>query len=180
MTRFLGIVVAILLVPVLVLISGWILFVSGRPILFVSKRVGFKGHPFSMFKFRTMAVDTPLLPSDRLNVGVEYIRGGRLLRRWSLDELPQIFNIIRGDMVFFGYRPSLPSESYLNAERVKLKIFQHHPGISGLAQVSGRDSLEIRRKIRYEYFAIQHSSFGFYCFLMLRTVVAIFRKSGTN
>jgi O-antigen biosynthesis protein WbqP len=133
----------VLLSPVILLVTFWVLLDSEGPILFRAKRVGKDKIPFTMYKFRSMRVDSPYLPPNKFVDSQRYItRSGQIIRKLSLDELPQLYNVIRGDMSFIGPRPgAFTNEDELIAERDKHNVFLVRPGISGWAQVNGRDEL---------------------------------------
>ena len=133
----------ILLAPVFMVVSVLIFFKMGSPVFFKHRRTGFKMAGFSVYKFRTM-IDDPLL-SDEQRI-TEF---GLFLRRYSLDELPQFFNVVLGDMSLIGPRPLLPEyDDHYSTEQKKR--FDVRPGITGLAQVEGRNSLEWAEKCDYD------------------------------
>ena len=125
---------------------------SPGPIFFKQKRVGLRKSHFNILKFRTMRIDTPKdTPTHLLKNPEQYItRTGRLLRKTSLDELPQLINILVGEMSFIGPRPALWNQYDLIAERDKCDANNVRPGLTGLAQISGRDELNICEKARYD------------------------------
>lgn len=130
----------------IVLLRCLYLFFDGKPIIFKSDRVGVNGKVFTMYKFRTMFLDTPLVESAHLiNPACHTTKFGSFLRKTSLDELPQIFNIISGKMAFVGPRPALPSQHSLTKARLDAGILWSKPGVTGLAQVNGRDVLNKRK-----------------------------------
>lgn len=122
------------------------------PVLFTQKRVGVHKSYFQLYKFRTMKMSTPHdMPTHMLEHPEEYItRVGRFLRKSSLDEIPQLINILKGDMSIIGPRPALYNQEDLVAERDKYGANDVRPGLSGLAQISGRDELEIAEKARLD------------------------------
>ncbi|MEG0361180.1 MAG: sugar transferase [Longicatena sp.] len=138
----------ILLSPILILVALLIKFTSKGPVLFKQERTGKNNVPFSILKFRTMRIDTPKdIPTHLLENPDQYITSiGKFLRKTSMDELPQLWNILVGDMAVIGPRPSLTTQYDLNALRDKNGASSVKPGLTGLAQISGRDELEISIK----------------------------------
>ncbi len=143
-----SVVGAIVLFPLYFIIAMIIKLTSPGPILFKQKRVGINYSFFMIYKFRTMRIDTPKdMPTHMLENPDQYITSiGKFLRKTSLDELPQLFNIIKGDMAIVGPRPALWNQDDLMELRVKNGSSKVRPGLTGLAQISGRDELEIAIK----------------------------------
>ena len=154
--RFVDFVVAlvglIVLSPILIILSIVIKVTSPGPVLFRQKRVGIHKSYFEILKFRTMRIDTPKdCPTHLLENPEKYITSiGKLLRKTSLDELPQIINIIKGDMSIIGPRPALWNQYDLIEERDKYGANDILPGLTGWAQINGRDELEIEEKARLD------------------------------
>ncbi|WP_270657967.1 sugar transferase, partial [Eubacterium callanderi] len=144
---------------------------SKGPILFKQKRVGIHKQLFNIYKFRTMAIDTPKdTPTHLLKNPDQYItKVGKFLRKTSLDELPQIFNIIKGEMSIIGPRPALWNQEDLIAERDKYGANDVRPGLTGLAQISGRDELEIPIKAKLDGEYVKNISFPFDCKMFFKT-----------
>lgn len=141
----------VLLFPLLFIIGVSIKLDSKGPAIIKQKRVGQNGVIFNMFKFRTMKLNTPSLPTSALEDPNAYItRVGRFLRKSSLDELPQLLNIVRGEMSFIGPRPVLVNEKNLIKLRKKARIEKVKPGLTGLAQIHGRDFLSDSKKVVYD------------------------------
>ena len=138
----------VVLSPVLLAVAAWIKLDSPGPVLFRQKRVGKDHVLFEIFKFRTMRTDTPHdVPTHQLSHSQNYItRSGRFLRRTSIDELPQLFNILMGKMSLIGPRPALWNQDDLIAWRDRFNANGVLPGLSGWAQVNGRDELAIEKK----------------------------------
>jgi len=136
----------------LILISLLVLLFDGRPIFFKSQRVGTNQKIFNMYKFRTMDIRTPIVETDLMSNPSNYItKFGGFLRKTSLDELPQILNVILGQMSLVGPRPSLQCQNELNKVRFELGISKHKPGITGLAQIKGRDNLSLQEKVLFDH-----------------------------
>ena len=128
----------VLLVPIFVVVSILVLVSSGRPVFFRQSRLGKNKQPFKLIKYRTMDIGTQQLPTHE--VDPRAITGlGRVLRATHLDELPQLWNVLRGDMSLVGPRPCLPSQNELISQRERHDVFAVLPGITGLAQVRGVD-----------------------------------------
>ncbi|WP_270657586.1 sugar transferase, partial [Eubacterium callanderi] len=144
---------------------------SKGPILFKQKRVGIHKQHFNIYKFRTMSIDTPKdTPTHMLKNPDQYItKVGRFLRKTSLDELPQIFNIIKGEMSIIGPRPALWNQEDLIAERDQYGANDVRPGLTGLAQISGRDELEIPIKAKLDGQYVKNISFPFDCKMFFKT-----------
>ena len=134
---------------------------SPGPVLFRQKRVGRNGQYFYIYKFRTMRIDTPHdMPTHLLNHPDFFItRVGRFLRKTSLDELPQLFNILKGDMALVGPRPALWNQENLISERERYGANSVRPGLTGWAQIHGRDELEIAEKAKLDGWYVEHMSF---------------------
>lgn len=170
----------IILSPLFIVLVIWIKLDSKGPVLFRQKRVGRDKTHFQILKFRTMRVDTPKdMPTHLLANPQQYItRAGRFLRKSSLDELPQIFNILKGDMAIVGPRPALFNQYDLIEERDKYGANAIRPGLTGWAQVNGRDELEIPVKAALDGEYVKNISFGFDVKCLLKTVVSVFKHEG--
>ena len=170
----------IILSPLLLLLVIWIKCDSRGPVLFKQKRVGINKSHFQILKFRTMRIDTPKdMPTHLLQNPEQYItKAGRFLRKTSLDELPQIFNILKGDMAIVGPRPALWNQYDLIEERDKYGANDIRPGLTGWAQVNGRDELEIPVKAALDGEYVKRMSFGFDVKCLFKTVVSVFKHEG--
>lgn len=170
----------IVLSPLLLVLCIAIKLDSPGPILFKQKRVGIHKKHFMIYKFRTMRTDTPKhMPTHMLSNPEQYItRTGKFLRKTSLDELPQIFNIFKGDMSIVGPRPALWNQYDLIAERDKYGANDVLPGLTGWAQINGRDELEIpvKAKLDGEYIAKYGFSMDLRCFF--GTFLSVLRQDG--
>lgn len=155
---------------------------SKGPILFKQKRVGKNKKLFNIYKFRTMSIDTPKdTPTHLLKNPDQYItKVGKFLRKTSLDELPQIFNIIKGEMSIVGPRPALWNQTDLVAERDRYQANRVRPGLTGLAQISGRDELEIPIKAKLDGDYVQKISFPFDCKLFFKTFTSVLKNDGVQ
>ena len=179
---------AIVLSAMGILVLGWLFILlsvaikldSPGPVLFKQKRVGLNKSYFYILKFRTMRIDTPKdMPTHLLSNPEQYItRVGRFLRKTSLDELPQLFNILVGHMAVVGPRPALWNQFDLIAERDKYGANGVRPGLTGWAQINGRDELEIDEKARYDGEYVQNLSFAFDVRCFLGTIKAVLSGDG--
>ena len=153
---------------------------SPGPVFFTQKRVGKNKTYFPILKFRTMRIDTPHdVPTHLLENPEQWItRVGRFLRKTSLDELPQIFNIFVGQMSVIGPRPALWNQEDLIAERDKYGANDVRPGLTGWAQINGRDELEISAKARFDGEYIELMSFGFDVRCFFGTIFSVLREDG--
>lgn len=153
---------------------------SEGPVFFRQKRVGKNKSYFNILKFRTMRIDTPKdCPTHLLENPDKYItKVGKFLRKTSLDELPQIFNIFKGDMSVIGPRPALWNQDDLVAERDKYNINELKPGLTGWAQIHGRDELPISDKVKMDKVYYDNISFLFDVKCLLLTVSSVFKGDG--
>lgn len=149
-------------------------------ILFKQKRVGKNKSEFYIYKFRTMKMNTPKdTPTHLLENPESYItRVGGFLRRSSLDELPQLFNILKGEMTIVGPRPALYNQYDLIAQRDKYNANNVAPGLTGWAQINGRDELPIDIKAELDGEYVKKMSLGFDIIIILKTIVAVFKADG--
>ena len=161
----------VVLAPLIALLVAVIKLDSPGPVIFRQKRVGRGKRHFDILKFRTMRIDTPKdVPTHMLKNPEAYItRAGRFLRRTSLDELPQIVNIVKGDMSIVGPRPALWNQFDLIGLRERHGANDIRPGLTGLAQVMGRDELPIRVKARYDIIYYRKMSFRLDAKIILKT-----------
>ncbi|MBI4434286.1 sugar transferase [Candidatus Uhrbacteria bacterium] len=184
-----AIVLLVLLSPILLLIAIAIALDSRGLVLFRQERVGQAGRPFTFLKFRSMRVgaheewEDIRKRSDRSGIipkikdDPRVTRVGRFIRRWSLDELPQLFNVLAGSMSLVGPRPHLPEE-VAEYQKHHRKVLALKPGITGLAQVSGRADLDFDEEVKVDTFYIEHWSLGLDVVILLRTPLAVIRTKG--
>ena len=170
----------LVLSPVYLLLAIAIKVDDPGPIFFRQKRVGIHKTHFQILKFRTMKMETPRdVPTHLLENPEQYItRVGKLLRKTSLDELPQIFQIFTGDMSIIGPRPALWNQFDLIAERDKYGANDVRPGLTGWAQINGRDELPIDVKARLDGEYIENLSFLFDCKCFFGTIVSVLKSDG--
>ncbi len=170
----------IILSPLLLVLCIAIKLDSPGPILFTQKRVGIHKTYFQIYKFRTMRTDTPKdMPTHMLANPEQYItKTGRFLRKTSLDELPQIFNIFKGDMSIVGPRPALWNQDDLVAERDKYGANDVTPGLTGWAQINGRDELEIPVKAKLDGEYVKKYGFAMDVRCFFGTFLSVLRQDG--
>jgi O-antigen biosynthesis protein WbqP len=163
----------ILIIPIGILIK----LTSSGPVFFKQKRIGKDKKQFYLIKFRTMRVETPKdVPTHLLKDPQKWITPiGKFLRKTSLDEVPQLFNILRGEMSIIGPRPALWNQDDLIAERDKYGVNKIRPGVSGWAQINGRDTLPISIKAKLDGEYIKRQSFFFDIYIILRSALKLFR-----
>ena len=170
----------LLLVP-LCLIALTIRLTSAGPVLFWSTRVGQNNQLFEMPKFRSMRVGTPLVATNDLNNPASHLtKVGSFLRKTSLDELPQLLSILKGNMSFVGPRPALFNQHDLIALRTKAGVDVALPGLTGWAQVNGRDELSLCEKVRYDLEYVERQSIGFDLYIIFITAAKVFKKKGIS
>ena len=172
----------IILSPILLIIAVIIKMTSPGPVLFRQERMGKDNKHFRIMKFRTMRIDTPKdCPTHMLENPDQYItKIGHILRKTSLDELPQLWNIFVGDMAVIGPRPSLPNQYDLNALRDQNGASKVRPGLTGLAQISGRDELEISVKAALDGEYVKKISFLTDVRFFFATFISVLRSDGVK
>ena len=170
----------IILSPVFLIITAAVKIDSRGPVFFKQKRVGINKSYFNMLKFRTMRTDTPKdMPTHLLENPEKYItRTGKFLRKSSLDEIPQIFNILASHMSIVGPRPALWNQDDLIEERDKYGANNIRPGLTGWAQVNGRDELPINIKAGFDGEYVRNISFLFDCKCFFMTVFKVIKSDG--
>ena len=173
---FFSIIAIILLIMPFIIISILIKISSKGPIFFFSKRIGYKNKIFIMPKFRTMKVGSIEVETDLFQDNQSITTIGHFLRRYSLDELPQFFSVIIGDMSIVGPRPCLPSQKELIDLRNKHELYKLYPGITGFAQINGRDNIPIGKKINYELIYKEKLSLIFDIKIIFFTIFKIINK----
>ena len=185
MKRILDIVLAGLALLVsaapLAILAAAVKLSSPGPILYWSDRVGRGNRLFRMPKFRTMRVDTPEVATHLLNDSHRWITPlGRLLRKTSLDELPQLWTVLAGDMSLVGPRPALHNQADLIAARTAAGVHQLTPGLTGWAQINGRDELSIPEKVEYDRYYLERRSVRFDLLILILTLVKVMRQEGVR
>lgn len=170
----------ILAIPLLIAATV-VRLTSPGPILFWSKRVGRDNQVFQMPKFRSMRIDTPAVATHLLQNPDQWLTPiGSFLRKSSLDELPQLWCILKGDMSFVGPRPALYNQEDLIVMRTERGVHQLVPGLTGWAQVNGRDELPIPKKVELDYEYLQRRSFLFDLKILWMTVLKVLVRDGVS
>jgi len=185
MKRISDILLSLLLLCVLfipmILFALIVKLTSKGPALYWSARIGKYNTVFKMPKFRTMRQGTPAVATHLLNNPDRYVTPiGRILRKLSLDELPQLYSVLKGDMSFVGPRPALFNQDDLVALRTMKGIHCLVPGVTGWAQINGRDELPIPVKVQHDEYYLHHRSFGFDLRILALTIIRVSRRSGVT
>jgi len=183
--RIFDLFVSLYLVPVLLVPIGVIAFLvrltSKGPALYWSNRVGVDNNIFKMPKFRTMRIDTPAVATHLMQNPDEYLTPiGPFLRKSSLDELPQLWSVLKGDMSFVGPRPALFNQNDLIALRTEKNIHRLVPGITGWAQINGRDDIPIPKKVEYDEYYLKNRSFIFDLKILFLTLLKVSRAENVS
>jgi len=176
----LSLLALIVLSPIFLILAVWIKLDSKGPVFFRQKRVGKNKEFFQIYKFRTMRTDTPSdMPTHLLTDPDAFItKSGKFLRKTSLDELPQIINILKGEMAIIGPRPALWNQDDLVAERDKYGANDVLPGLSGWAQINGRDELPIPIKAKLDGDYVERMSLAFDVKCFIGTITSVLRSDG--
>jgi O-antigen biosynthesis protein WbqP len=185
MKRIFDLLLSLCLVPVLLLpilvIAVLVRLTSKGSALYWSDRVGVKNVIFRMPKFRTMRIDTPVMATHLLNDPDRYLTPfGKFLRKSSLDELPQLWSVFKGDMSFVGPRPALFNQDDLIALRTAKGVQRLIPGITGWAQINGRDDLPIPVKVEFDVYYLKHHSIIFDIKILFLTLLKVLRHEGVT
>ena len=185
MHRSMNLILTLFLIPPLAIPFLVICFLikttSRGSILHWSTRVGRDNKTFKMPKFRTMRLNTPNVATHLLTNADQFITPiGKFLRKTSLDEIPQLWSVVEGNMVFVGPRPALFNQDDLITLRMEKGIHKLTPGITGWAQVKGRDELPIPEKIEMDFYYLKNRSFMLDCVIILKTIVTVLRFKGVS
>jgi len=173
-------ILAIFLLPLL-FVALLVRVTSPGPVFYWSDRIGRHNRIFKMPKFRSMRIDTPAVATHLLqNPGQWLTPIGSFLRKSSLDELPQLWSILKGDMSFVGPRPALFNQDDLIALRTNAGVHELVPGLTGWAQVNGRDELPIPDKVKLDVEYLQRRSFGFDLWILWLTLLKVLRRDGVS
>jgi len=181
LVRLIALVLLIILLPIYIAIALTIFIEDGFPVFFTQKRVGINYSFFNIYKFRSMKKNTPNVATHLLENPEQYLlKIGKFIRKTSLDELPNLINIIKGDMVFVGPRPALYNQDDLMAFRVATDVSKLKPGITGWAQINGRDEISIPDKVRLEQEYISRKSILFDIEIIFKTFTSVLRSKGVK
>jgi O-antigen biosynthesis protein WbqP len=179
LNRLIALILLITLSPLFLLVAISILIEDGKPIFFTQKRVGINYTFFYIYKFRSMQKNTPNVATHLLENPEHFLlKIGGILRKLSFDELPNLINIIKGDMVFVGPRPALYNQVDLMALRVATGVDKLKPGITGWAQINGRDEISIEEKVALEREYLKRKSFLFDLVVVVKTFTSVLRSKG--
>jgi O-antigen biosynthesis protein WbqP len=185
MKRIFDILLASILLVVfsgpMVLFAILIRLSSKGPSIYWSDRIGRNNTIFRMPKFRTMRQGTPAVATHLLHNPENYVTPiGKVLRKLSLDELPQLYSVLKGDMSFVGPRPALFNQFNLIDLRSQKGVHRLVPGVTGWAQINGRDELPIPVKVQHDEYYLHHQSFGFDLYILTLTIIRVARRSGVT
>ena len=176
-----SLILLICLSPLFIIVFLIIIVDDGLPIFFKQKRVGLNNVHFWIYKFRTMKNDTPDIPTHLVKDGKSYYTGiGLFLRNFSLDELPQLINIMKGDMTFIGPRPALYNQDDLIELRTQAGVQTLMPGVTGWAQVNGRDELSIPDKVKMDTYYLKNQSLYLDMKILFLTILKVFKTEGIS
>ena len=181
LNRLFALIILLILFPIFLIGVFSILLEDGAPIFFKQKRVGVNYSFFNIYKFRSMKKNTPNVATHLLENPQQYLLNiGGLLRKLSFDELPNLINVIKGEMVFVGPRPALYNQDDLMNLRVNVGVDKLKPGITGWAQVNGRDEISIEEKVAFEQHYLEHKSLWFDLKILLMTVPSVISSLGVR
>lgn len=174
LNRIFALFILIILSPIFLILTLVIFFEDGFPVFFTQKRVGINYTFFNIYKFRSMKKNTPNVATHLLTNPAQYLlKIGKFIRKTSLDELPNLINIINGEMVFVGPRPALYNQDDLMEFRVATGVSKLKPGITGWAQINGRDEISITDKVKLEQEYLQRKSFFFDFEIIFKTFISV-------
>ena len=181
MNRIIAFILLFLLSPIFLIVTFIIILEDGFPVFFTQKRVGINYSFFYIYKFRSMKKNTPNVATHLLENPDQYLlRIGKLIRKTSLDELPNLINIIKGDMVFVGPRPALFNQDDLMAFRVANGVDKLKPGITGWAQINGRDEISIPEKVKLEQEYLYRKSLLLDLEIIIKTFTNVLFRKGVS
>ncbi len=181
LNRLFALILLLIISPIFIIVAFIILIEDGYPFFFNQKRVGINYSFFNIYKFRSMKKNTPNVATHLLTNPDEYIlKIGKFIRKTSLDELPNLINIIKGEMVFVGPRPALFNQDDLMEFRVATGVSKLKPGITGWAQINGRDELSIADKVKLEQEYLYKKSFLFDIEIIIKTFTNVLFSKGVS
>ena len=179
--RFFALLLLGVLSPIFVLVAFSIFLEDGFPVFFTQNRVGQNYTFFNIYKFRSMKKDTPNVATHLLENPSQYVlKIGRVLRKLSFDELPNLINIIKGEMVFVGPRPALYNQDDLMQLRIQAGVEKLKPGITGWAQINGRDEISLEEKVNFEKEYLERKSFWFDLKIIVKTFTSVLKSDGVK
>ena len=181
LNRFFAFILIIILSPLFIIVSLFIAIEDGFPVLFYQKRIGINLTFFKIYKFRSMKKNTPNVPTHLLINPERYLlKIGYFIRKTSLDELPNLINIVNGEMVFVGPRPALYNQVDLMSLRVEKGLDKLKPGITGWAQINGRDDISIEKKVQLELEYLQRRSIYLDLIILIKTFTNVLFTKGVS
>ena len=181
LNRLLALILLFIFSPIFLIVALAIFIEDGLPVFFTQKRVGINYTFFRIYKFRSMKKNTPNVATHLLSNPSQYLlKIGGLLRKLSLDELPNLINIIKGEMVFVGPRPALYNQDDLMTLRVATRVDKLKPGITGWAQINGRDDISIEKKVQLEQEYLHKKSFLFDIEIVIKTFTNVLFSKGVS
>lgn len=181
LNKLFAFILLILFSPIFLLLSVAILIEDGFPVFFTQKRVGINYTFFNIYKLRSMKKNTPNVATHLLENPDQYLlKIGKFIRKTSLDELPNLINIIKGEMVFVGPRPALYNQDDLMTLRVATGVSKLKPGITGWAQINGRDEISIEQKVKLEQAYLLRKSFLFDVEIVIKTFTNVMFSKGVR
>lgn len=181
LNRLFALFLLVILSPLFLIVALVILIEDGSPVFFTQRRVGINYTFFYIFKFRSMKKNTPNIATHLLINPDQYLlKIGKFIRKTSLDELPNLINIIKGEMVFVGPRPALYNQDDLIQFRVATGVSKLKPGITGWAQINGRDQISIAQKVQLEQEYLYKKSFLFDVEIIIKTFTNVLFSKGVS
>lgn len=176
-----SLIAIIILSPVILITALAVKFTSPGPMLFKQRRIGKDNVEFEIYKFRTMRIDTPNVPTHLLENPEQWITPiGKFLRKTSLDELPQLFNILKGQMSIVGPRPALYNQLDLKEMRTNVGVHKLVPGLTGWAQINGRDEIPLSLKVNLDKEYLDRKSFFFDIKIIFMTALSVIKSDGVQ
>ena len=171
----------IVLSPIILIVALAVKLTSPGPMLFKQRRIGKNNDEFQIYKFRTMRIDTPNVPTHLLEKPEQWITPvGKFLRKTSLDELPQLFNILKGEMSIVGPRPALYNQIDLKEMRTEAGVHKLVPGLTGWAQINGRDEIPLSLKVKLDKEYLEKKNFLFDIKIIFMTVLSVLKSEGVQ
>ena len=181
LNRLFALILLFILSPLFLLVTIFIFMEDGIPVFFKQKRVGINYTFFYIYKFRSMKKNTPNVATHLLENPEQFLlKTGRILRKLSFDELPNLINIFKGEMIFVGPRPALYNQDDLMALRIATGVSKLKPGITGWAQINGRDEISIEAKVALEQEYLKRKSFFFDITIIIKTFTNVLFIKGVS
>ncbi|SUK06271.1 Capsular polysaccharide synthesis enzyme Cap5M [Staphylococcus agnetis] len=166
--------------PILLGTAALIKLESPGPVIFKQRRPGLDNKIFNIYKFRSMKIDTPNVATDKIDASLFVTKTGKVIRKTSIDELPQLFNILKGDMSVVGPRPALYNQYELIEKRTNANVHTIKPGLTGLAQVMGRDDITDDQKVAYDRWYLENQSTLLDIYIIYKTIKSTIKSEGVS